>query len=644
MPTNYYVRKTGNDSNAGTSAGAAWRTLSKAFGTSGIASGDTLFIGAGVYRETISITMVSPTVETKIIGDVDGLMTGDAGEVRWTGYTTHDRVAGSGTTPLSLNNRDFLTFEKIVFVTGAAGCITAAAGSTNITFRNCAFFNGDNTGRVMINFTGTVDVTSFWVVDKCLFFAGNTNAITITLPTSTVADYDVNFIIKNCIFLGAASTCVGVTTSGGNSFKGGGVTVINCTSLRGTIMTTAANNSSTFPCFVYNCYIFSIGVTAINANTLGQIIEDYNIIQSTTARTNIAIGPHSVSNFAYPNYFSIGQESFIGLPLKPYGSFYEDSPYIGFGSIVPVSGNDILGNDRPQGTTQLKAEGTITNVANYVLNSAGQNWGSGDFAGKTLKITEGAGKYQTKSISNNSATGLVLDGAWETVPAAGGRFVVYQGQMSTVGVASTANATNIIDSGAAWGANMWRSYAIQIMSGTASGEQYLISGNEARTIHLQSGITWTTTPDNTSLYHIYRESGIGTGIHSVGVCVGAYEVVNVGIKETGVVKTGPNSLRIIGQGYHDFDIPVSGGVSNTVGISGYYDDLYTGTLPQLKILNGSEIQVNDNTGTMTAASGTWQGITVSFVPSGNGVVTARLVSNSTGNLIGSAFFDDFSVT
>ena len=66
----YYVRKTGSDSNAGTSAGAAWLTIGKALGASGIASGDTVYIGAGVYREAVTVNMTSATAETKVIGDV----------------------------------------------------------------------------------------------------------------------------------------------------------------------------------------------------------------------------------------------------------------------------------------------------------------------------------------------------------------------------------------------------------------------------------------------------------------------------------------------------------------------------------------------------------------------------------------------
>ena len=45
--TTYYVRATGSDGAAGTSAGTAWLTIGKALGAAGIASGDTVYVGAG---------------------------------------------------------------------------------------------------------------------------------------------------------------------------------------------------------------------------------------------------------------------------------------------------------------------------------------------------------------------------------------------------------------------------------------------------------------------------------------------------------------------------------------------------------------------------------------------------------------------
>ena len=94
----YYVRRSGNDASAGTSAGAAWATIGKALGASGIASGDTVYIGAGIYREAVTVGF-TPSGTTSVIGDVDGAKTGDAGEVRWTGMVSDFSGASNGIPP-----------------------------------------------------------------------------------------------------------------------------------------------------------------------------------------------------------------------------------------------------------------------------------------------------------------------------------------------------------------------------------------------------------------------------------------------------------------------------------------------------------------------------------------------------------------
>src|SRR6185503_8699197 len=109
--TLYYVRKTGSDAAAGTSAGAAWATIGKALLAGGIASGDTVYIGAGIYREAITVG-ITPTATTNVIGDVTGQFTGDAGEVRWTGRTSEFGTGASGI-PLNMNNKNYFAVSNL---------------------------------------------------------------------------------------------------------------------------------------------------------------------------------------------------------------------------------------------------------------------------------------------------------------------------------------------------------------------------------------------------------------------------------------------------------------------------------------------------------------------------------------------------
>jgi hypothetical protein len=52
--TDYYVRKTGSDSNDGTNPTTqAWLTIDKAANT--VAAADNVYVGAGVYRELVTM-------------------------------------------------------------------------------------------------------------------------------------------------------------------------------------------------------------------------------------------------------------------------------------------------------------------------------------------------------------------------------------------------------------------------------------------------------------------------------------------------------------------------------------------------------------------------------------------------------------
>src|SRR6476659_8028000 len=109
MATTYYVRKTGNDSSNGTSAATAWLTISKALNS--VARGDTVYVGAGTYRETVTAT-TGPSgvtaVSTNYIADIDGSKTGDPGQVIWTAHSA-DTLAAASAPCIDMNGKDYFT-------------------------------------------------------------------------------------------------------------------------------------------------------------------------------------------------------------------------------------------------------------------------------------------------------------------------------------------------------------------------------------------------------------------------------------------------------------------------------------------------------------------------------------------------------
>lgn len=358
----YYVRKTGSDSNAGTSAGAAWLTLAKALGAAGIASGDIVYVGAGVYREVLTVAMTSATGETRIVADVDGAQTGDPGDVVWTAYTTNDTTA-PGARPLSLDGRDFLTFENFIFIGGNSTSAIWVDGQTthsvNIKFKDCTFLPGSSGGATTgIRYTSIADTAANWEFNRCRFMAPGASAsngiITITLVTSASADYDSNFQIKNCVFLqGFGDAAVVVTASGAGSFKGGGVDMDHCTNIGngGLMRTLSANVATSIPCNVTRSSCWSRGA-CLNANTSGQITESYNYLVSTTARTNVTAGTGSIADGSYSGLIEIGQDWVTGRAPRPFGTPMASSPLLGFASSVSET-VDILNRVRPSGGASL---------------------------------------------------------------------------------------------------------------------------------------------------------------------------------------------------------------------------------------------------------------------------------------------------
>ena len=69
----YYISNWGSDSNNGLgpdpthASNKPWLTIAKALGAAGIASGDTVYLCPGTYRELVTVNMTSATVETKVV-------------------------------------------------------------------------------------------------------------------------------------------------------------------------------------------------------------------------------------------------------------------------------------------------------------------------------------------------------------------------------------------------------------------------------------------------------------------------------------------------------------------------------------------------------------------------------------------------
>lgn len=356
-PTLRYVRKTGSDSNGGTSPADAWLTINKALTT--VASNTAVYIGAGVYREVVSVT-ITPTSLVQIIGDVTGQFTGDAGMVQWTAYLTNDKTAPSATTLLNLNGKSNLTFQNIMFVGGTAIIITATtATSQGITFRNCSVIGNQASAGSCLSLTlpSGGGVPANWLFDRCLFNLARGTGFTITCPQSATgsANNDIGFLVQNSLFVAlTAQTLFSTSGAASSGSKPGGISLRGCSIFGGGVLfaTNSANWSTSLPASIYGCVLVTPS-TALNANNSGQIVEDYNLIYAATPRTNVSAGAHSISDGSYAPLFQFGQELQWGGTQRPFGEPMQSSPLRAFGAPDTSAGPlDIRGIPRPSSPSQ----------------------------------------------------------------------------------------------------------------------------------------------------------------------------------------------------------------------------------------------------------------------------------------------------
>ncbi|HZN41879.1 MAG TPA: Ig-like domain-containing protein, partial [Planctomycetota bacterium] len=216
----YYVRKTGSDSNAGTTPATAWLTLGKAENT--MVAGDIVYVGAGTYAEALVI-QANGTATNRITyhADVTGAYAGDAGAVIVTapaGTAIHvdsaDNITVEGFTVVNSQVGVRLTANPVGILVRdntAHGCTTGMAVESGIpvtlennrisnnvdgisvltgtvTLRNNLVYN--NGGRGISIAGGTASVlanTVYGNVDSNLRFSGGTVTVTNNLVTNSLS-------------------------------------------------------------------------------------------------------------------------------------------------------------------------------------------------------------------------------------------------------------------------------------------------------------------------------------------------------------------------------------------------------------------------------------------------------------------------
>ena len=193
---NIYVRKSGNDSNDGSTPALAKLTIASAISVAST-TGDIIWLGAGIYREYL---LDGNSKDITIYGDITGVNTGDAGEVIWSSlnvdddtYTEYSYAIRSTVDGYDIDIQN-ITFQN--FRLRYASGLVYKTGYGDITLKNIKLVNIFNTGGDncigLLNYvhttaetTETIDIENIYC--EQVNFQGNSVGV-IRIRTSETSD------------------------------------------------------------------------------------------------------------------------------------------------------------------------------------------------------------------------------------------------------------------------------------------------------------------------------------------------------------------------------------------------------------------------------------------------------------------------
>lgn len=341
--TTYYVGIGGNNANAGTSWAQRKLTLNGAEDIP-VAAGDTVYIGAGTYREALTCDVDgSSGSPITYIGDYDGTHTdGTGGAIRIT--ASDNDTTATRTTCISAASKNYRAFKNISF-----------DGTTNG------------------NYAAIYQLGDHGIVDGCNFQALGRNGVWLSEANITIkncyfmsssyysqiafvgsADTDFASTIENCVFIGGR---VGISL-----YETIGVTIKNCTFIS-CIYSVLQEAAVVGENYLYNSVVL---YSALQMVAAGDLIEDYNNLFGVT-RTNVDAGAHSNSYLALHDTRWFFEAIAGGSMLTPFD-------LAGYSGLINVAGTSPTTSDM-RGTT---------------VQGAQREWGALEYD-STLDIEAGAG-------------------------------------------------------------------------------------------------------------------------------------------------------------------------------------------------------------------------------------------------------------
>lgn len=323
----YYVRPDGNDSNTGTGPGTvqAWATIGKALSATGISSGDTVYVAPGVYSSLINVLMTSATAPTYIVGDplatqFSGMT---PGQVICTNYNNALTASGFANHVVVATSKNFLHWSNINFKFNPPYGINVAT-VRNWTFEKCTF-SQRTSGGSLITMTSPASTAMGLTINQCIFHGGT---IGLGLTGGGVSDTTT---IRNSVFRHCSQGISQVSCQ---------TAVFNCLFFVSLFAINQSSQSLVFPATITNCLTANCSNDLIGGVT-GTLIETYNRLLGTSARSNVDPGTGSVT--VGDIGVDIGESLLQGLPTIAQLTSFLNSPNANFGTLTGAPATDMYG-------------------------------------------------------------------------------------------------------------------------------------------------------------------------------------------------------------------------------------------------------------------------------------------------------------
>lgn len=422
---NIYVRKSGNDSNDGSTPALAKLTIASAI--TAASSGDSIYIGAGIYREP------EADISSKNLyfyGDPTGSNTGDAGEVIWTGMNSTDTdynnytdggralfqsVGSSTTIGITVKN---ITFQK--FRNGAI----YHKGPGRFDIQNCNFF--DIKGSAL-SFSSAYSASSVRITLKNIYVDGVSSQYGVYIyDGSNQGAYDIDNIKIRNIFYGSgssSSTVYGFYLNrhnyGSDNYYNIDVSNVFASGYEGaTAIGIYNDHKQYFKQYFNNCRVDNIISTATNGVAYGVRGETYSPIEMKNSSVGLVYGTtsekYAKKDETYP--WAVKTDS---LDLSSYDIFKipqisKFSKIRGEGSTTYES-EDIEGNPRPAYGNGTACDIGASEATSDIIQKESTIKDSGDYSVKVAPCNYFKKTFQVPVTASTLRTVKVkirIDGTW----------------------------------------------------------------------------------------------------------------------------------------------------------------------------------------------------------------------------------------